>query len=291
MKYFRYWIEHLLLLILHGFCKILPWRWASALFGKIAEILGSHMGMNRKAVRHIRAALNISDDAAKHIAKAHWNNLGRVMAEYPHLDHIIAHHVEFRGAKYLEQARDDNMPGIFFSAHLANWEVVPLATLHHYNIVTHPIYRAPNNPMVDRRLLRYRSANEVLTPYPKSRQGMVGMVKALKSGEHLGLLVDQKYNEGVDAPFFGMNAKTGTAFIELAQKYDCPLLPIRCIRKKQGGFIVDIGAPVPVKDRDVMAVLTDVHHILEDWIKEYPEQWLWVHRRWKQKDLKNVSSL
>lgn len=288
MKQIRYWIEHLTLLSLHGFCKILPWATTSNLFGWIARTIGTHMAMNRKAVRHIRAALQCDETTANTVARDHWNNLGRVMAEFPHLKNIAENHVEFRGEKHLKSLKDDNICGILFGAHIGNWEVIPHALLHHFDLAMHPVYRAPNNPMVDKRLHKYRSPDGRLTPYSKSRKGMVGMVKALKSGEHLGLLIDQKYNEGVDAPFFGMNARTGTAFIELSQKYKCPLVPIRCIRE-EGKFIIEASAPIETQNRDTMDVLSEAHTILENWIKENPSQWLWVHKRWKAEELRDVT--
>lgn len=289
IKTLRYWIEHVFLLCLHGVCKILPWQWASAIFGFVAQILGSNMALNRKSVRHIQAALQCDKKTATHVSKLHWNNLGRVMAEYPNLKTIATHHVRFQGIEHLERLRDDNIGGVLFGAHIGNWEVLPHALLHHVNLAMHPVYRAPNNPMVDKRLHAYRAPDNNLTPYPKSRKGMVGMVKALKNGEHLGLLIDQKYNEGVNAQFFDMNAKTGTAFIDMAQKYNCPLVPIRCVREKNG-FFIDIHPPIATKGREVMDVLDDAHALIEKWIREHPEQWLWLHRRWKTEDLKNVET-
>lgn len=245
------------------------------------------MAMNRKAVRHIRAALQCDEETANIIAKGHWNNLGRVIAEYPHLKKIATHHVRFQGLEHLERLRDDGQCGILFGAHLGNWEVLPHSILHHADLGVHSVYRPPNNPMVDKRLHAYRAPKNQLEPYSKSRKGMVGMVKALKGGAHLGLLIDQKYNEGVDAQFFGMNAKTGVAFIELAKKYNCPLVPMRCIREKNG-FLMEVRPPLATKGRDTINVLNDAHALLEQWIKEHPEQWLWLHRRWKTEDLKNV---
>ncbi len=288
MKKLKHSIEYTALLLIHGLSKLLPMSWASAMFGKIAEFLGTHMAINRKAIRHIEFALQCDNDTAQQISKRHFNNLGRVMAEYPHLQKIATHHVEFRGIEHLETLRDDNQCGILFGAHLGNWEVLPHALLHHVGLAMHPVYRAPNNPMVDKRLHHYRAPDGRLVPYSKSRQGMVGMVKALKAGEHLGLLIDQKYNEGTKANFFGMPAMTGTAFIDMAQKYECPLVPIRCIREKDK-FIIDVRPPLATKGRETMDVLNDAHALLEQWIREYPSQWLWLHRRWKQEDLKHVS--
>ncbi|PCI00868.1 MAG: lipid A biosynthesis acyltransferase [Alphaproteobacteria bacterium] len=282
----RYYFEHWGLCVFHGLCRCLPRHTASSLFGKIAQIIAPRMGMNRKALRHVTAALGAEN--AEKITQGMWDNLGRTMAEFPHLKTIVEKDVTFKGGEHIERLRDDGQCGILFGAHLGNWEVIPHALLHHFNLPTHPVYRPPNNPMVDKRLHKYRAPDGQITPYPKSRAGMVGMVKSLKKGEHVGLLIDQKYNEGVEAPFFGMTARTAVAFIEMAQKFDCPLVPLRCIRDGKK-FILEACAPIPTKDRAMIDILHDAHALLEDWIREYPEQWLWLHRRWREEDLKDVS--
>jgi len=286
MTNMRYYIHHLFLRIFHGVCAILPLHMASSMGGWIAQTLGGNMAINRKAMRHIRAAMQCDEQTARDISKSHWNNLGRIMAEYPHLKEIATHHVRFKGEENLIRMRDDGKPGITFGAHIGNWEIISHSILHHFDLRIHPVYRAPNNPYVDKRLHNYRTPHGKITPYPKSRAGMIGMVRALKSNEHLGLLVDQKYNEGTKTDFFGMPAMTGTAFIELAQKYDCPLVPIRCVREKEG-FLIEICPPLATKERNVMDVLNDAHTLLEQWIKDKPSQWLWLHRRWKNEDLRD----
>lgn len=282
----RHRFEYIGLLVFLGLCKILPPQFASNLFGSFSRFVGTKIGANKKAVSHIQKALQCPKDDAQIIAADMWDNLGRILAEYPHLQNLAKTKTTIIGIEHLESLRDDGQAGVLFGAHLGNWEIIPHALLHHVGLAMHPVYRAPNNPYVDERLHAYRSAGQNLTPYPKSRQGMVGMVKALKAGEHLGLLIDQKYNEGVTADFFGMPARTGTAFIELAQKYDCPLVPIRCIREKDG-FTVEVLPPVPTLNREVFDVLNEAHAILEQWIKEHPAQWLWLHRRWRDEDKNN----
>ena len=138
MKKIRYWFEHAFLLALHGLCKIMPWQIGSSIFGGIASMLGPRMAMNRKAVRHIRAALQCDEKTAQNIAKGHWDNLGRVMAEYPKLKTIATHHVRFKGIEILQQLRDDGKPAVLFGAHLGNWEVLPYALMHHIDLENAP---------------------------------------------------------------------------------------------------------------------------------------------------------
>lgn len=281
----RYWLEYIALIAFLGLCKIIPYPYGPKLVAAIIALVGPLLAKNKIAVRHIQKALNVDLTTAYTISKGMWDNLGHVAGEYPQLQSIAKNHVIFKGEDYIKQLRDDGRPGILFGAHLGNWEVIPHALLHHFDFAMHPVYRAPNNPKADEILQEYRQANGRLNPYAKSVSGTVGMIKALKKGEHLGLLVDQKLNEGIMADFFGMPAKTGTAFIELAQKYDCPLVPIRCVRIAEG-FLIEALPAIDIKGRETEDILADVHAILEQWIKDYPEQWLWLHRRWKKEDLK-----
>lgn len=288
MKKIEHAIEYAILMFFLGISKILPRHIASTGYGSLISFFASGMAVNRKPYRHIQQALKTDKVETQRISEDMWMNLGRVLSEFPHLKTIAENDVTFVGGEYIEQLRDDGKCGVLFGAHLGNWEVIPHALISHYDFKMHPVYRAPNNKFVDKKLHAYRTPDNTLIAYPKSAAGMKGMMKALKSGEHLGLLIDQKYNEGVDAPFFGINARTGVAFIELAKKFDCPLVPIRCIRDYGTNFTIEVSAPIETKDRDVMDILAECHALLETWIKEYPEQWLWLHKRWRAEDLDSV---
>lgn len=112
------------------------------------------------------------------------------------------------------------------------------------------------------------------------------MMETIKQGGILGILIDQKYNQGLNVPFFGHPAMTNPFFVQLAQKYGAPLVPIRGIRLENGGFCLKIYPPVPTLEdngtpRPIENVIQQAHTLLAGWIREKPEQWLWLHRRWK----------
>lgn len=286
----KHWIEYILLQAFLGIFRLMPYSISKTLACNIFTFIGTKLSKNKIVIRHIRAALKVNDEQAQIIARGMWANLGAIASEFPRLPHLAEHNVTFKGGEYLEMLRNDNNAGILFGAHLGNWEILPHALLHHYDLAMHPVYRAPNNQLVDKKLHQYRNSSNRLIPYAKSKTGMAGMVKALRNKEHLGLLIDQKLNEGVDAQFFNMRAKTGTAFIDMAKKFNCPLVPLRCIRKDDG-FIVEALAPIETQDRPTEDILKEAHTIIEGWIMEYPEQWLWLHRRWKKEDLNNDDTL
>ena len=119
----------------------------------------------------------------------------------------------------------------------------------------------------------------------KSRTAGKALIQSIKNKRHIGVLLDQKYREGIAVPFFGMKAMTNPVFIQLCQKYDCPLVPVRNIRRGPARFEIilyepialftDDGAPRAPED-----VLLEINALLESWITEHPGQWLWLHRRW-----------
>ena len=107
----------------------------------------------------------------------------------------------------------------------------------------------------------------------------------MREGTHFGAMMDQKLNEGVAVPFFGHDAMTATAPIDMALRCGGPIVPVRCIRLPDSHFRVEISPPIEFaitgdRKTDVLAALVEINKIIENWIREYPEQWFWLHRRW-----------
>jgi KDO2-lipid IV(A) lauroyltransferase len=171
---------------------------------------------------------------------------------------------------------------IIFSGHIANWEIAALAAVQRGITVTQ-IYRAPNNPLVDRLIARFRGDQGEYIP--KGATAARRAFAALHRGEHVTMLADQKLNEGIPVPFFGRPAMTATALALLALRFDCDVLPVRVERRRGARFRLTVFPPLPLprtgnQDADVAALTATVTGVLESWIRERPEEWLWVHRRW-----------
>jgi KDO2-lipid IV(A) lauroyltransferase len=149
-----------------------------------------------------------------------------------------------------------------------------------------PIYRAPNNPFSDKLLKWARSMGGKLKTIPKSKTGTRQLVKALQEGAHIGMLIDQKYNEGIEADFMGRPAMTSPVYAQLAQKFDIPLIPLRIERTEGPNFRVTVFPPLETRNKNIEEIIDESHKLLGNWIKEKPEQWLWLHRRWDSKKLK-----
>lgn len=268
----RYLVESALIHLLFALFKILPANTASDIGGWLGRTVGPRLAASRKAVRHIETSLPRAD--AREAVVAMWDNLGRTIAEYPHLKTIIAR-AEVRG--YLPEGHKQF---VFFSGHLANWEMSATGMMHFFGITPHLVYRAPNNPYVQDLLDKCRSLDGEISTIPKSPQGARDMIRALQNGESLGILIDQKYRQGIEADFFGQPAMTSPAFAQLAQKFDIPLIPVRPERIRGAQFRITVYPPLATKDRAIADIVNDAHRMLEEWIAERPGQWLWLHRRW-----------
>ena len=287
MKQLRYILEAALLSLLLALFKILSPRTASNIGGAIGAFLGPKLAASRKAQRNLLRAFPDMDVATqKNVIKAMWENLGRVIAEYPHLKTIGQHHITIEGEEHLKAALDHPYGAIIFGAHIGNWEICATALKAFYDKPISITYRPPNNPYVDRMLSTMRAIDEGVDALPKSSAGGKAMMKALKNGQTLGILIDQKYNEGLSVPFFGFEAMTNPFFVQMAQKYKCPLVAMRGERLDGCNFRITVYEPLNVFNADgtpraVEDVIKEAHALLEDWIKQRPEQWLWLHRRWK----------
>ncbi len=266
----------------------LPIDRASALGGWLGRTIGPRAGISRVAARNLaRAFPEMSDAEVDAVIRGMWDNLGRVAAEYPHLGELDIHaddgRIEVIGAHHVDRLRDDGVGGIFFAAHLANWEIPSLGATQNGVPLTH-IYRAANNPYFEPILQRLRAPIGG-THHPKGTAGGRQLVRGLSRGEHLGMLVDQKLNDGIPVPFFGRDAMTAPALAQLALKYRCPVVPARVERLIGARFRLTIHPPMALPDSgdrsaDVAETMRRVNALLEDWIRARPEQWLWLHRRW-----------
>ncbi|ASG21340.1 lysophospholipid acyltransferase family protein [Nitrospirillum viridazoti] len=278
--------------LIYAVLGLLPLDAASAVGAWAGRIVGPRLRTHAKVLRRLQRAMpELPEERRRTIARQSWENLGRTLAEYPHIKTIARdwdRRVEMVGAEHLRALRDDGRPGICVTAHLANWELAGLAC-QKLGLPLTIVYRAPNNRWVDRLLARARRPLHALL-VPKGRDAARGMVAALRGGGHIGVLPDQKLNEGIPVPFFGRDAMTGTFTADLALRYGAPIVPIRVTRlaADKGGdrrFRVEAMAPLALKssgDRaaDTRAGMEAVNAVLEGWVRAHPGQWMWSHNRW-----------
>ncbi len=264
--------------------RVLPVDAASALGGALARTIGPLLRVHRIAERNLRRALpQLDDNAVRRALRGMWDNLGRTAAEFSDVARIPEDRIEVVGREHIEALRDDGKPGLLISGHIGNWELMQV-TWARIGLRALGIYRAANNTKVDNifQALRERSGN---TFAPKGKRAARSILAELRDGGHVALLVDQKQNDGMAAPFFGRDAMTGYVVAEMALRFGCPVLPMRVERLSGARFRIVADAPfvaVPTGDHaaDVLRVTRQINEILEGWITARPDQWFWVHRRW-----------
>ena len=224
-----------------------------------------------------------------------WDNLGRVAAEFAHLDRLHILDPARPGPEDIvydqhtfdvfHRLRLDDKPGLLFTAHLANWELAAYVAAA-YQLPLHILYRRPNIRAVDD-AVREARVNLMGTLVPTGLDAPVRLVRVLEEGGHIGMLVDQYFVRGVDVTFFGRRCKANPLIAQLARLIECPIHGARMVRLPgRDRFRIDVTEEIaPARDADgkvniegTMQVITSV---VEGWVREHPEQWLWVHRRWR----------
>ena len=258
---------------------------ASACGGALARWVGPLLPVSRIARANLALALPERDAAARRrILRGMWENLGRTVAE---LAHLPALRWEIEGAEHLGPLIAGGGPAILVSGHLANWEVLPPA-LAALGIRLGSVYRAADNPAVDALVngLRARAvAGEPLPLFPKGAQGARAALRFLAAGGVLGLLADQKLNDGIAVPLLGQPAMTAPAPAQLALRFRCPVIPGRVQRLGPCRFRLVVEPPLALPDLPdrhaaIRALTLAINDRLSAWIRERPEEWLWLHRRW-----------
>jgi len=272
--------------------------------GRFMRTVGPLLPENRIGRANLIAAFPEKSPAEINtILRGVWDNLGRIAVEFAHLDHLSdfdpwhpgrAKRIEVhpsdldRLLKILEQRR----PAIAFAAHFGNWEL-PAVCAAACKVDTAILYRRPNNPAIDKWLHDTRAA-AMGTLIPTGLDAPMKLASALERGTHVGMLVDQYYSRGVDVAFFGRRTKANPLLARLARHFDCPIYGLRVVRLPGHRFRPELTEQVePVRDAegkvDIAGTTQAVMSVIEGWIREYPEQWLWLHRRWRPEDQEPIT--
>lgn len=261
------------------------------------EEMGRFWGMLYPRTKQARANLKLAfpekpDDEIEQILRDMWGNLARTAAEYAFLDQIFdlnedepeKGRIEIDGNENFIALRDLDGPAVCFTAHTANWEILPVgAAAHGLNITA--LFRPPNNKYLAQEVLKARTtAMGHLVP---SKAGAAwALAGILNDGGKVGILADQYFHKGDVVEFFGSKTKANPLLSKLANNFDCPIYPARTIRLPNGRFKLCIEDPIDIpRDEngkiDQQKLLQKIHDVMEIWIREYPEQWLWLHKKWR----------
>ena len=269
--------------------------WLSNFCGAVLRRIGPLLPEHRTGRANLVAAFpEKSAEEIEKILAGVWENLGRVGAEFAHLDRLWDHDPSRPGTGHLlespdaerrmQQIRDDGKPALIFSAHLANWEL-PAVAANVYGIDSTVLFRPPNITAISDAVIKMR-AGIMGKLIPTGLAAPVRVAQALQRGSHVAMLVDQFYTQGVHVTFFGRPARTNPLIARLAQHFDCPIYGCYMVRHPGNRFRLHLTDPVvAVRDAqgkvDVKQTMQRINDVIEGWVREHPEQWLWLHRRWR----------
>ncbi|HTM82363.1 lysophospholipid acyltransferase family protein [Asticcacaulis sp.] len=271
-----------------AFTRALPVDTASDFGGWLFKTLGPLTPVQKTVKRNLELAFPDMNEAARKILiTRQWENTGRAMAgEFAIMDRIVKDkdRIEIEGFEKLEAIAASGKPVIFISGHLSNFEIMNAAILA-AKVPYMITYRAANNPYVDDRMRATRAAYGVAAFAPKGSDGAKELLIALQNGESVGLMNDQKFNRGIPTPFFGHIAETAPGPTRLAQRFGTVLQPLTIRRLRKARFHVMVHDPIHVDDtghkaQDIETTVCKISAFIEQAVRDNPEEWFWVHKRW-----------
>ncbi|QKV17419.1 lipid A biosynthesis lauroyl acyltransferase [Oricola thermophila] len=288
----RLWLVAQLTFSLLALARLLPARTAIELAAALGQALGPFSSRHRIALDNLRAAFpEKNEEERQQIARQMWRNMFRLGAEYVYLEQLFDFDpdadepglIEVKGEDIFRRLQAENASCIFFTAHTGNFELLPVCAAT-FGLNVTALFRPPNNPYIAKRLLSARrTAMGHLVP---SKAGAAwGLAKALEDGGSVGVLVDQKFHRGMLGTFFGRPVKTNPLLPKLARQFERPVHPARCVRLPGGRFRLELEEAIELPrtddgEIDIAASAQMLNDIVERWVREYPDQWMWFHRRW-----------
>lgn len=287
-----YFLQAQIAKTLLAFYRLAGLRVGSWLGGQLGRLLGKVARERHIAADNLRQALpHLSNREQTDVLNACWEQLGRVVGEFPHMAKIAREadaRVEIEGAEHVRDALPNGGPAMFVSGHFSNWELMMLG-IQRLVGKTGSLYRRANNPYMEKWIIDQRSAF-MPVQIPKGSDGAKVMINLLKNDTSLGVLVDQKLGRGDPIAFFNRPTKAPSASIKLARRFGIPVIPTVIRRRTDGPDKIHFvqhffpAINVPKTDNmqaDIDIAMRQVYDLLEQWISERPEEWFWQHNRWK----------
>jgi len=257
---------------------------ASSNFGFfIGKYLGPLFRPKSSIINNLKKA-QISGDYKK-IATNVLGNYGRIFAEYVHLKNFkndrLNNHISIEGREYLDRIKNKKQSVVFISGHFNNFELMAMQ-IDKAEVDCAAIYRPLNNPYLNKIMEKIRKRDICKKQIKKGRSGTREIIKFLKKGTSIALMVDQRVREGEKALFFKHLATTTTIPAQLIKKYNCDLVPIYIERKNKFDFKMYVSKPIKInKNKSSDEITLFINKILEKMILKNVDQWIWTHDRWR----------
>lgn len=278
------WVQDRLYRLVLGVLLALPYRWRVPLAGwLLAYVVAPLAGYDRRVRDNLAKILpDLSEGEVRRMCREVPRNVGRTLIELysgpAFVREVTREPLSGAGLPALDEAHRTGRPVILVTGHFGNYDASRAALIARgYRVGG--LYRPMDNGWFNDHYVA--AISKIGTPlFPRGRKGLADMVRFLRGGGMLGMVIDQHMGDGARLTFFGETALTSLAAAELALKYDALVIPTYGIRRPDGlSFDIVIEAPIPHgTPQEMTQALNDS---LEALVRRHPEQWFWIHRRWK----------
>ena len=293
MKIFKYFIQFITVLSLFTTFKIIGLRNASFVAGYLAKTLGPLFRSKKIIEKNLNICFSkINQEEIKKISHGMWDNIGRTFSEYVFLKKFNKNHndlIKLNGTEYLDEIKKSNNPVVFVSGHFANFELMSMQ-LNNFGIKLAPMYRPLNNiflnPIMEYLRLKYICPTMIKKGSKEARSNTKKLLDKIKNKYSIALLIDQRTSEGIKINFFNNPALTTTIPAQISLKYNYNIVPVYIERLPDSKFEMTVHKPLEYEktgnhETDIYNLTLKINKEIEKMILNKPEQWIWLHNRWK----------
>lgn len=277
---------------------LVAWRspqGASAFGRRLWSWLGPRLEKNRHILANVRMAFpDKTPEQHYQLTREIWGSFGSVLAEYPHLGKLVDIDRPNPCVEVVYLYGDgsvltDDEPRIFFSAHIANWELGVLPG-RRFRKIPRTLYAPQSHALLERMLQKKREPLGV--DFSQKVSGMRALYQSIKKGESIGLLADVRVDDGPGVPFFGHDAHSSPAPAWLSLKTGAEIVPVQTERLSDAHYRVTVHPGFcaqlqqgETEKQAIKRVTADIAKIVEGWVRKDPGQWWCNNRRWPKEEL------
>lgn len=287
----RYFAEYIPFYLFARFISILPLKSSLQAGRRLGRLLFTiDRGHRKTAMENVSMTLGLGSVEAEGIARKVFENIGMTFAEFikiPALDKgFFEEKVVVEGFENYLRARGEGKGVLMLGAHLGSWELLPACHLIKMGQAASVVYKKTKNPYVSAFIDSIRRSYGLKTI--SHRNSVKEIMSALKKGEGVGILLDQHAGskEAVFVDFVGRPAATNYGLALIALKTGAPVVPMFLVRDGEERYRTIYEEPIYLlksgdSERDIREATVKFNNVIEKYIRKYPEQWFWVHKRWK----------
>ena len=286
MKKIKYFIEYTFISLLFLICKFLGYEKGSNLGEKIGKKVGPLFRNKKIILENLNnAKINEKNFDIKNLINDMWGNYGRILCEYPFISSLSDtnnnKYLKVNGKEVLERLKKENKKAVFISGHFNNFELMAMQ-ISKQGIDLAAIYRPLNNIFLNKKMESIRKKFICKNQIKKGIAGTREIIKFIKNGYSIALMIDQRVSEGIESNFFNKKAFTTTIPAQLHLKYGLEIVPVYIERKNKHYFTVYFYEPLSFdNNKDQIYITNKLNNVLENLILRNPSQWIWTHDRWK----------